>query len=307
MFDWKAIILTTMCIFLFPFAAWAAMPEIVPTFENLGISWSPVNMGPRQTARVQYRFLGSTIWRDAQELWFDNRGGSYVPEYRGSIVNLYPGTTYEVKLTLTPSGESTTVVASTWAEKFGTGTVNRPGKNITTTTAESCTVILSTSGSAGSYYVYDGEGIYTIDSRRMGDSGICIADNVHHVIIRGWKITGALDHGIHLGNNTHDIVIEDNDITQWGRDHNGETQNKNVNYRYAIGTYLDNRGGRYIVQYNTIHNPVTDANAWDQPVMNTHPAGAQGIGWHNSTGNNVIRYNDISGDPSHMFNDGIGG
>jgi hypothetical protein len=300
------IILFISCILLFSFNAWAVEPEIVPTFENLGISWRPVNGGPNESARVQYRVLGSGIWRDAQDLWYDDRGGNYANEYRGSIVNLYSGTAYEVKLTLSPNGETVVALASTWSEIFGEGTVSRPRRNIVSTGSETCTVTLSTSGSAGKYYVYDGEGTYTIDSKRLAGNSICIADNVHHLIIRGWKIANALDHGIHLGDNTYDIVIEDNEITQWGREHDGEYLDKGVNYRFGIGTYYDNHGGRYIVQYNTIHHPVTDANAWDQPVSNTHPGGAQGIGWNNSSGNNVIRYNDIHGDAAHMFNDGIG-
>jgi len=284
----------------------AVEPEIVPTFENLGISWAPIKGGANETARVQYRSQGGGSWREAQDLWFDNRGGNYIKEYRGSIVNLSPGHTYEVKLTLSPSGETTTSLATTWSDSFGEGTVVRPGRNIISTESETCTVILSSSGSAGKYYVYDGEGNHTIDSKRLASRSICIADNVHHLIIRGWKIIGALDHGIHLGNKTYDIVIEDNEITQWGREHDGETFAQNVDYRFAIGTYYNNRGGRYIVQYNTIHHPITDSNAWDQPVSSTHPAGAQGIGWPDSTGNNVIRYNDIHGDAKHMFNDAIG-
>ena len=301
----ESIILSLIISFI-PIQVWALEPEIVPTFENLGISWAPVNKGVSEAAKVQYRIQGNTIWNDAQNLWFDNRGGNYVQEYRGSIVNLTPGTTYEVNLTLLPNGESVTALASTWSENFGEGIVDRPEQNITSTVTETCTVTLSASGTPEAYYVYDGEGIYTIDSRRLAKRSICIADNVHHLIIRGWKITGALDHGIHLGDNTSDIVIENNEITQWGRDHDGKTHNEEVNYRFGIGTFYYNHGGRYIVQYNRIHHPVTDANAWDQPVMNTHPAGAQGIGWHNSTGNNVIRYNDIHGDAAHMFNDAIG-
>ena len=48
-------------------------------------------------ARVEFREEGGAdAWRQGLDLWFDARNG----EYRGSLVELEPGTAYEVKLTL---------------------------------------------------------------------------------------------------------------------------------------------------------------------------------------------------------------
>ena len=46
-------------------------------------------------------------------MWFDRRIG----EYRGSIVQLQSGSTYEVRLEL-PGGPSAELKASTWSETF---------------------------------------------------------------------------------------------------------------------------------------------------------------------------------------------
>ena len=42
-------------------------------------------------------------------------------DYRGSIVNLQPATTYEVELTLAGSSTTTNLTARTWSENFPIG------------------------------------------------------------------------------------------------------------------------------------------------------------------------------------------
>jgi len=92
-------------------------PSLVSTFTSLSIYWKPEAGGPKNRASVEYRKTSAEPWRDAQALWYDDATDHpYWPgSYRGSIVGLAPGTTYEVRLTLA-SGRSVTVEAETWSE-----------------------------------------------------------------------------------------------------------------------------------------------------------------------------------------------
>ena len=71
-------------------------PRAVATFHSLGLYWTPQGGGESNVARVEFRKSGSSDWRKGLDLWFDARNS----EYRGSLVELEPGSTYEVKLTL---------------------------------------------------------------------------------------------------------------------------------------------------------------------------------------------------------------
>ena len=78
---------------LFP-AATAAEPAAVSTFESIGIYWKAGPDAPGGNCAVRYRAKGAEVWREALPLWYDKRNG----EYRGSILNLKPGTDYEIGL-----------------------------------------------------------------------------------------------------------------------------------------------------------------------------------------------------------------
>jgi hypothetical protein len=336
------LMILILSILFTPITVWAVKPELVTTFESIGISWAPANLGSGQQAKVHYRLQGSGTWRNAQDLWYDDRGGNYVNEYRGSIVNVNSGTVYEVKLTLSPNGETVTALASTWSETFPVGTT------VELPPVTNGTYTINQSGSQGAYrlYTFGSNGSALVDAGRANNYGIDVAENVHHVIVRGLTVTGALVHGILLRQGSHDIVVEDNTITNWGTEHNaactaenepkdcctGDGQGTcngtywckgypdgngsdpvcNMQMGIASGTYGTNgetwttAGYRYIIQRNTIHTPAGDTNAWDQPSLWTHPRGPHGIGLRNSAGQNVIRYNNIYGTAEHMFNDCMG-
>jgi hypothetical protein len=136
--------------------------------------------------------------------------------------------------------------------------------------------------------------------------------NASYIILHGLKLRGARRHGILLAEGAHDVVIEDCDISQWGRlDASGDY---GVNYDSAIfsnSTALS----RVTIQRNRIHDPRYGANDWSQPNpgnknssnMINHSLGPQGVTFFNSAGNHVIRYNEIYTDENHCFNDGLGG
>src|SRR5436190_239905 len=65
-----------------------------PTYESAGIYWT----NPGGTAGCEIRFRKSTeaSWRQGLALWYDARNA----QCRGSLVQLDPGTDYQVELNL---------------------------------------------------------------------------------------------------------------------------------------------------------------------------------------------------------------
>ena len=306
-------------------------PIAIPTFHALGLYWSPPGGAPDQTVEVRYRPQGASEWRRALDMRFnpiaevdrglpDCRGcmvranntnrrelqltlaGDDLADYRGSIVHLDPATTYEIQLTLAVAGTSATFTATTWSEDFPVGETIKVGDRVTP-------LIIDESGSPGAWRLYDGRGA-TIDVRHQHEA--CIEIKASFVIVRGFTLRGAgkpanVPRGttgaivIHGG---QDIVIEECDISDWGR-FNAETGfGKNMD----SAVYSRNRTlARLVVQHCKVHHPAFDTNTWYEPEYPTHPAGPQGITLYNSAGNNVIRYNEFWSDMDHMFNDIIGG
>jgi len=309
----KALITSLLIVLLLASPAWAA-PVLVPTFESIGITWSPVGGVLTNEAKVEYQPTAGGDYVRAHSLWYDNRGGAPGGEYRGSIVGLVAGTEYRVKCTLQDApGTSETATVTTWAETaaWGIGTITKVPNQATTLTIES-----TDSGSAGSYHLYvpaDGGG--TIDVNAGADFNIIIDDNTHHIIIRGLTLKDARDEGITLGKTVSDIVIEDNEITGWATNAG--------DYKGAIsyGWYLDAcRSGatysplRLVIQRNYIHDPATSSQSWEFG----HPSGPHGIyicDTQTNTyadianmGNHVIRYNTITSAISgNYYNDIMGG
>ncbi len=275
----------------------ASPPEARPTFHCIGLYWSPDDGAADNLCEVYYRKAGSADWQQAMNLWFDDQphsgASSRTNEYRGSIVNLYPGTEYEIKLSL-QSGTDEMLTVTTWDENF------KIKKIVELPAGESNQMLeLEEGGSAEEGYVLYAppDGQETIIDVQDQES-YCVSIKKSWIILRGLKLRGAKQHGILLGN-VHDVVIEECDISGWGRvgaDGWGE------NFDSAI--YSNSSGvERIIIQRNKIHNPRSDANSWEE---DGHPEGPQGITLVNGRGYYVIRYNEIWGDQDHYYNDSMG-
>ncbi|MFC1634849.1 LamG-like jellyroll fold domain-containing protein [Planctomycetota bacterium] len=278
----------------------------VPTFHCIGIYWSPQDGRSDNVCQVHYRSVGSANWKEALPLWYDDRGvGGYAPGYRGSIVNLDPGTLYEIKLELLDTGTEGEFIAETWSEDFPVaqtvylpaGTTNRP-------------LEITESGSPDGYILYthpEGESS-TIDVSNQEDS--CIYVSASYIIIRGLTLRDASIHGIRILNNVHDVVIEECDISGWGRLQEGEWGHNNDAAVFSDSPNIE----RIIVQRNKLHHPRPDTNSWKEPArtipINTHhPMGPQAITFkprNERAGHFVIRYNEIYSDEDHYYNDCMG-
>ena len=253
-----------------PGAALAAQPRAVATFESIGIYCSSGS-------------AGDSAWREGLPLWFDARNR----ECRGSLVQLEPGTKYEIQV------GGTHFNAATWSERFPVAR--------TVKVAGGSPLNITEGGTASGYVLYDGVGA-TIEG---GDSNVTIA--AAYVIVRGLTLKDAKQDAIRLAPGAHDVVIEDNDISGWGRFRYTNSKGWQIGMDMDAGVRAvctsSWRMERTIVQRNRIHHPRYGANSWSWG----HPAGPQAITYSHCGGNHVIRYNEIYSEEGHYFNDGIGG
>lgn len=274
-----------------------APARAVTTFESAGLYWSPDGGTEADSCQVRFREMGSDTWRAGLPLWYDAKRA----QCRGSLVHLTPGTAYEAEVAAPDSGEFATVRFTTWSEDFPVGeTMYLPE------TSDRPLVIERSGRSDGYLLVAPAPGkSATIDVAGRADRAIVIKGS--YVILRGLAVRGARRHLIVLGKGAHDVVIEDNDLSQWG---DNREDGWGVNYDSAI--YAKGRKNsleRVVIQRNKIHHPRSNANAWDQrrtSYRGRHPRGPQAITLWNSRGNHVIRYNEIYSDDTHKFNDCIG-
>src|SRR5215831_10553162 len=112
----------------FAFLALIAIPvhavtTAVPTFHSIGLYWSPAGADATTSAQIQFRPTGTSAWRAGLNLWYDARTvGARTPEFRGSLIELKPGTSYDIQLTLVSSSGAVLLTenlqASTWSETF---------------------------------------------------------------------------------------------------------------------------------------------------------------------------------------------
>ncbi|MFL5311896.1 MAG: malectin domain-containing carbohydrate-binding protein [Myxococcales bacterium] len=273
----------------------------VTTFHSIGLYWAPAGGSESRQCNVQYRrFNQNEPWKAGYPLWFDSRDG----QYRGSLVLLQPGTTYEIKLDLTGSpATSASLNATTWSETFPVGTT------VTLPATSSSTFNITQGGTPGAYRLYTAApGGSTIDVNNAQDNDIVI-NNASYVIVRGLTLKGARSHAIRLLGNVHDVVIEESDFSGWGQI---APDGWGVNYEGGIYSQSsDATVERIIVQRNRFHHPRADSNSWAEPrpfyANDPHPAGAQAIVFIESRGNHVFRYNSVHSDDSHYFNDCFGG
>jgi hypothetical protein len=280
-------------------------PSAVSTFQCMGVYWSPQDGSSDNVCQVRYRRVDSTEWKEALPLWYDDRelgvnGGSnivYPPQYRGSIVNLEPGTTYEIELRLLNTGTTEIFTAATWSEDFLIAkTVYLPAG----TTNQ--TLRITESGSPDGYILYtasDGGSVIDVDHNQ----DYCITVNASYIIIRGVNLKGARNYGIRLYD-CHDVVIEQCDISDFSSIEDDGWGNRGS----AIFSH-SSKLKRIIVQRNKIHHPYSDTNSWSEyraKYGSSHPRGPRAIGYANSAGNHVIRYNEIYSDEDHYFDDCMG-
>jgi len=279
-------------------------PFAIPTFHSLGLYWSPQNGAADKQVAVRYRRHGSVEWKEALPMRYNPipETEEDLTDYRGSIVHLAPGTTYEIELQLAGTDTRSTLTAATWNENF-------PIAKTVRVKDQGTTLVITNSGNPNGWVLYDGSGA-TIDVRHQHDA--CVTIDASYVILRGFALKGAGTNsatakgtiGAVRINNGHDIVLENCDISDWGR------LNPATGFGCDYDAAIFSRSAtleRLIVQRCKLHHPTYDGSNWYEPKYPTHSMGPQCITLFNTAGNHVIRYNECYSDLEHMYNDGIGG
>lgn len=300
--------LRVILIFFFVFNIFtpllAQSPQTFATFHCVSLYWKPTEGAADNECILKFRAEGETTWTKGMSLWYDPNSHEGLPErsqeYRGSIVDLVPGTNYEIKLELVKTGTTVSLFQRTLSESFPVKStvILPPGESgeplvINNGGSETDGYVLYTSAEEGSI----------INVNKQSD--FCIQVNASYVIIRGLILKGASKHGIILSD-VNNVIIEECDISGWGSVvQSGTYAGFGINIQSAVYSYSEVISNT-IIQRNKLHHPSTTANSWEQPVPQTHPQGPQAISFMRSKGFHIIRYNEIFSDKDHMFNDGMG-
>jgi hypothetical protein len=271
-------------------AAYAQSPGVraVPTYESVGLYWADPPFGwTSDGCQVRYRPVGQGSWKQGHALWFDSASN----ECRGSIVHLAPGTEYEAELSVTAAKRE--VRFRTWSNRVPVAeTVHVP--------SGSATLVITSGGTKSGYVVYEGApGV--LDAKNASPYNIYI--DASYVVVRGFTLKGAAQDAIRIAPGVTDVIIEDNEITGWGRTRGGGLGKNGDSAIRADCSEGDARLTRVTIQRNEIHDPRYDTNSWSDG----HPEGPQGITFDSCPGNHVIRHNEIFSTTGRYLNDAIGG
>ena len=282
----RVSLLTLLLVVLTPLAL-ADVPSAVATYECVGLYWKTAAAAE---CSVEYRAGSGGAWKPALPLVYDARDS----EYRGSIVGLTPDTGYEIKLKA--GGNGAVLQVRTRSDQFPIGeTTTLPAGDSTRD------IEVTKSGTLQGYHLVapaPGSRV-TLDGMNKPIANLVI--DADYVIIRGLELRNAAQHGILIKAGHHDIVIEQCHITGWSRIGGAVSFGNTGNMDSAISA--ERGAGNLTIQRNRLEHPRGASNDWESG----HPAGPQGISLQNSSGGNVIRYNDLWSTEDHGFNDGIGG
>jgi len=263
-------------------------PYAVATYECVGLYWKTNESG---RCMIRYRRSDGGTWKDGLDLVYDARAG----EYRGSIINLVPDTKYLVELV--HDTDQTELTMTTRSEDFPIGKIT------TLPEGESDkTIVITESGTKDAYHLVTVplNARSVLNLKNVYDHGVEV--NADYVILRGVEIRNAKIHGVLIAEDRHDVIIEQCNITFWGR-LGGPITYGNTEGSTDSGIFAKRGAWNLTIQRNLIEDPRGASNDWETG----HPAGPQGISIIQSLGGNVIRYNDIVTTEDHGFNDAIGG
>ncbi len=258
----------------------------IATFESVGLYWQ--GPGGSTGCEVKYRKADETAWVQGLAMWYDARD----TQCRGSLVSLAPNTYYQVEFNLPGQPAARGLVFKTWANQF-------PVSRTILVNSGSATLNVAESGTASGYVVYQGAPGAVLDAGNAAQFNVTI--NASYVILRGLALKGAQQDAIRISPTVKDVIIEDNDISGWGRTRDGTWgTDMDSGIRAVCSTPTMER---ITIQRNKIHDPRYSANSWSDG----HPAGPQAITISFCGGNHVIRHNEMYSSSGKYFNDVIGG
>jgi len=281
----------------------------IPTYESVGLT--VLSESETADSYIYFRETGEDQWHEALPPMFDGDVAADAPEFRGSIVNLKPDTDYQA-YAFVVEGETVTseggVTFHTWSESPTIGKTY----SVAELYAGGKLDLTGISGTPDAWAKIKGTGKNDVAAGYAKDEAIALYNN-QYVILENIQVTGGRRYGIHL-ELCHEVRVSNCSISGWGRNPdyfmNGRSYETEADYeaKFPInmdgGIFLDN-SSRVTIERSYLHDPRLSANSWEYG----HPNGPEGVVVQNtgSSGNHVVRYNDIIGSDDVRWNDGIEG
>ncbi|HUP96559.1 MAG TPA: choice-of-anchor D domain-containing protein [Usitatibacter sp.] len=258
----------------------------IPTYEAVGLYWQ--SPGGAAGCEVKYRAEGETAWKQGLAMWYDARD----TQCRGSLVSLAPNTYYQVEFNLPAQPATRGLVFKTWANQVPVA------QTISVASADGTTLNITQGGTAAGYVVYEGNGAI-LDAQNLAQYNVSV--NASYVVVRGFNLKGAKQDAVRISPNVSNVIVEDNDISGWGRTRDGTWGTDMDSGVRAVCTTPTLT--RVTIQRNKIHDPRYSANSWSDG----HPMGPQAVSFSYCGGNHVIRHNEMYSTNGKYYNDVIGG
>lgn len=248
---------------------------------------------------------------DALHMRYRQKGGdwqrafppSYFQEdnmYRGSIVNLEEGSSYELELADGAGKVLARTDFTTWRSDVPVArTVMLDDSNF------NGHLTITDAGSPDGWIRYTAREGFVLRNNRQGS--LINLRKAKYVILEGLTLRGGLKDAIAV-EKCEQVRIINCDIAGWGRigtqrfdldgkfyTDTGEAINWDTGIRISrsLGT---------VVERCYIHDPISTANSW----YCSHPAGPQAVGIDKPQ-STVLRYNDFVGSDLHRWNDAVEG
>jgi Right handed beta helix region len=278
--------------------------RVVATFNSIGVyALYQGVLPPEAQCEVRYRGDGNEAWLNGITLVRD----VITQEFRGSLLNLMPNTSYEVECSIgkpTAANSPLRMKVNTWATetkitKTYTLPNAKPGKPLVVSIKGKPNQWINIVTAKGAERAING-GNDRLHAITFKDCAYVVLDNFtirggradainiidsHHVRIRRCDIAGWGDPGVRTLGLSKGLYL-----TKGGR---------RINLQ--AGVRISRNSSQVVVEGNFIHAPRGTANSWAYG----HPMGPQGVICEWVSGNNVIRNNDIIGSEAHWWNDAI--
>ncbi|WP_168188260.1 RICIN domain-containing protein [Hahella sp. CCB-MM4] len=268
--------------------------KVATTYESAGFT-----IDTTSAVTVDYS-LGSDCsgpWKSGDSAYLD----TYKNVRRVSLVNLQENTQYSARIRINQGSE--------YCQPFKTLNPNVPVAK-----SYSLSQIRANSSSDGIYFgsngqlqidrsgsadgwirIYGTPGDNLVDAGYSVPSAVVFDSNAHYILLEGLEIRGGNLQGIVTSKWSSDVIIRNNDISQWGRSEIGQ-RDPAINLKNV---------SRYRIEKNFIHDPRGNAKNRKNNKAYEGPAGISLQPSTESTANHVITGNMIIGSDSHRFEDGI--
>ena len=230
----------------------AGQLTVKTTYNSISLYWDLEIDNTSEKAHVFYKKSSDAEWLQGVSMDYETREFSeleshfskYEFQYRGSLVQLVSNTQYDVLTYLESTNSFSISTVTTWSEKIKVAKtifIEPDGEKIN----------ITESGSRDSgYVIYDGQNKqFPLNPGKLNN----IVINASYIAIRNFNLIGAEKHAIYIdGKNNQNIIIEKNNISQWGRLGNGKAIGENFNS--AIANRYDHgyKQKKIIIQDNNI-------------------------------------------------------